>query len=381
MSPRCRRWSVVSAIVWVGSVLIGGCGGGGAAAGSRAASIEIASGNDQLGLVGQELARPVVVRVTDSAGLPLASQIVSFRVTEGGGRVFAGASITDGAGIARELWTLGPTEGPQKLEARALDPHTGAVVVSATLSATAYATSVHIELVSGGDQTGVVGNTLQNHIVIRLVYLHGLGVPVTTISASHGGSVRMSEQTTEGDYGTSFAVWDLVWDLGTIAASQWLTFEQNDGKSGVPVEPLTVWATAVAGAPARITLTPPQRCIDLVLRTIWPPWPGPAAVTAHVVDSYGNAVSDVPILFTASAGGSVAPVSALTDSSGAAMANWLFAQATGEQSLEAETGEITGWLRREVTTEDMLDGDHLGPEAGTCDGSVAGMNAATAPGP
>lgn len=66
------------------------------------AQIQVVSGDLQPSTVGQELAQPLVVRVADSVGVPVAGQIVNWRVTAGDGSVFAGAAITDAAGEARE---------------------------------------------------------------------------------------------------------------------------------------------------------------------------------------------------------------------------------------------------------------------------------------
>src|SRR5918912_2627895 len=71
------------------------------------AKLSVVSGDMQEGTVGQELADPLVVQVTDAAGTPVRGQLVNFRVTKGGGSVFAGANLTDANGIAKERWTLG----------------------------------------------------------------------------------------------------------------------------------------------------------------------------------------------------------------------------------------------------------------------------------
>jgi len=90
------------------------CNGSSTTPGSgQIASVQIASGNAQRGFAGEELPEALVVRVTDSAGAPVAGQIVNFRVTEGGGSVFAGAAASDAGGMARERWTLGPVTGPR----------------------------------------------------------------------------------------------------------------------------------------------------------------------------------------------------------------------------------------------------------------------------
>ena len=97
--------------------------------------LRIVSGEAQSGLVGTELPQPLVVQALTSAGVALAGQIVNFRVVEGGGSVFAGASITDANGYAREWWTLGPLAGRNRIEARAVHPTTGERLVFAEFTA------------------------------------------------------------------------------------------------------------------------------------------------------------------------------------------------------------------------------------------------------
>lgn len=63
---------------------------------------------------------------------PAAGVLVNFRVVSGGGHVYAGAALTNASGQAREIWTLGTAAGEQVIEARAVDPDTGAPVVYGT---------------------------------------------------------------------------------------------------------------------------------------------------------------------------------------------------------------------------------------------------------
>ena len=72
-----------------------------------AGSTQFVSGDAQSGTVREELASPLVVKVVDENGRPLQGQAVNFRVTAGGGSVFASASVTNADGIAQERWTLG----------------------------------------------------------------------------------------------------------------------------------------------------------------------------------------------------------------------------------------------------------------------------------
>ena len=101
------------------------------------ARLDIVSGNTQSAFPETELSEPLVVRVLDESGAPIPNQIVNFRVTEGGGSVFAGTALTDDAGTAQERWTVGPTPGTaQTVEARAVDSGSGIKQVFATFNAT-----------------------------------------------------------------------------------------------------------------------------------------------------------------------------------------------------------------------------------------------------
>jgi len=95
----------------VGFVLAGG--------GVSAASLRVtSSGDNQTAIAGQELPNPLVLGVMDAltnrrlAGLP-----VTWRVTRGGGVVAPAFTLTDASGTVTAQWTLGPTTGPQTLEA------------------------------------------------------------------------------------------------------------------------------------------------------------------------------------------------------------------------------------------------------------------------
>lgn len=102
----------------------------------RPAALQIVSGEAQEGVVGQELAEPLVVRVVDDNGQPVPGQLVNWVVTAGGGHVFAGAALTNAQGIAQERWTLGTsTEVENRLEVRAVDSETGERLVFARFTA------------------------------------------------------------------------------------------------------------------------------------------------------------------------------------------------------------------------------------------------------
>ncbi len=71
----------------------------------------IASGDGQVGSVGRSLRAPLVVRVTDSNGNPVAGVRVTWAATSGGGSVQAISARTNGSGLAEARWTLGAMLG------------------------------------------------------------------------------------------------------------------------------------------------------------------------------------------------------------------------------------------------------------------------------
>lgn len=88
-------------------------------------SLTVVSGDAQSGPVNQELPQPLVVQVTGHNGRGIRGQLVNFKVTAGGGRMYAGSSLTDQDGFARDYWTLGPARGAQQVDVVAVDPTTG----------------------------------------------------------------------------------------------------------------------------------------------------------------------------------------------------------------------------------------------------------------
>ncbi|HEX6057429.1 MAG TPA: Ig-like domain-containing protein, partial [Gemmatimonadaceae bacterium] len=139
-APFTVRGSAGVVLVAAGA-LLGACSdSSGTDDGGPPASMEVVGGNGQQGVVGEELVGPLVVKVTDDRGRPVRGQLVNWRVTAGGGSVFAGSALTNREGVAQERWTLGTVAGAaQRVEARAVDDVTGAALVFATFEATAEA--------------------------------------------------------------------------------------------------------------------------------------------------------------------------------------------------------------------------------------------------
>lgn len=89
-----------------------------AAAAGPAAAIAPASVLAQAGDVGQPVAQPPAVIVSDSFGNRVAGAVVNFSVVQGGGTVTGGSATSDSNGIAQlESWTLGDQEGVNEVVA------------------------------------------------------------------------------------------------------------------------------------------------------------------------------------------------------------------------------------------------------------------------
>lgn len=81
--------------------------------------LSIEDGNEQVGTVGQELPKPLIVKV-ESDGAPIQGQQVAFVMTnpETAGRLDPDTAVTGSDGLAITHWVLGTSPGPHAVEAR-----------------------------------------------------------------------------------------------------------------------------------------------------------------------------------------------------------------------------------------------------------------------
>ncbi|HVG43172.1 MAG TPA: hypothetical protein VM890_00525, partial [Longimicrobium sp.] len=166
---------LVAALAWLGA-----CDSPSDVRAGPPARLDVVSGNGQQGMVGQELAAPLVVRVTDAAGKVVRGQVVNFVVVSGGGSVFAGTAITTHDGVAQERWTLGTTaRDTQRVEARAVDPATGAALVFATFTAVGTpAAPASIAALNGDTMVaGAAGSLVEDSFAVVVRDAHGNRVP------------------------------------------------------------------------------------------------------------------------------------------------------------------------------------------------------------
>ena len=247
-------------------------------------SMVLVSGNGQSGAPGAELTDPLIVKVTDASGRGLRNRIVNWVVTEGGGSVYGGVSLTNSDGHAQERWTLGPVEGqPQVLEARAVDSSTGEKLAFGTFRATAGTdptdpppeqAAVETVEVAPASWSLQVGGTGQLTVTLRDADGAELTGRTVTYSSSNTGIATVS--------GTGF--------VRAIAAGTAILTAASEGKSGTS----TVTVTSTPPAPvASVAVTPSSASLSPG---------GTVQLTATLRDGAGNTLSDRTVTWTTSNG-------------------------------------------------------------------------------
>ena len=215
-----------------------------------AATLRIDSGDGQRVLQGRALPNPVVARVLDAAGEPVAGARVAFTPADGDGTADPDTAATAQDGRARTSWTLGDRAGRQSL--------TAAVAVSGGPSATAAATALTREqtvatlrVAAGDEQRAVHGETLPAPVVVELRDDADNPVPNVEVSfAPAPGHGRANPSAAASDaQGRA----QTQWTLGDPAGTQTMTASVSGGPS--------VTATATAVRPT--TNTPPAASAEI----------------------------------------------------------------------------------------------------------------------
>ena len=296
------------------------------------ASMDVVSGNHQVDTVGTELAAPLVVKVVDTEGQPFPGQLVNFRVVAGGGSVFAGSSITNAEGIARERWTLGTTAGDtQRVEARAINNETGEALRFAIFTAVGTPdVPASITKTRGDAQTGALASVLSDSLAVRVADRFGNAVSGVSVQwAANGGSISPTTSSTDAT-GTARASWTLGPTLG-----------QQSANAAIPsVSPGIFSATATAGAPARIAIIV-QPSDSIITGDTLPRQP-----VVQLMDAFGNATTNQGWVITAaiaSGGGELqGPITASTDANGrASFSNLAISGTPGLRTLSFSAPGIT----------------------------------------
>jgi PKD repeat protein len=287
------------------------------------AAIEVLRGDGQSGRVGEPLADPLVVEVTDTRNRPVEGATVTFELTSGGpgADVVPHTATTDANGQANAQIVLGTTIGQQTGEARLA---VGAAPPKTTFTAMAVSENANnMAAVAGEDQTGHVGAPLAEPLVAQVTDAFGnpiVGVPISW-EAEGGGTVSDAIVNTD-DQGRA----SVERVLGP-AAGQQTTVATSEGLAGSPV---TFVHTALAGNASHLTIVSGDDQTGRVGSQL------PAELVVRLIDGDGNGVPNTAVAWVvAIGGGSVTPTSGNTDSDGRASAQWTLGGTPGANRLDA----------------------------------------------
>jgi hypothetical protein len=168
---------------------------------TKPTAIALFSGNAQRGSASTPLPQPFVVLVKDATGKPVAGQKVTFSVIEGNGKLNGKTTLdvtSDGEGKATTTLTMGPTPGvANKVRANSSfggNPLTGSPI---TFTATAARLKT-LTMISGNNQTGVVGAPLPQPFKVKVLDSLNVGIRnqnVTFKVTSGGGKLAGTDTT------------------------------------------------------------------------------------------------------------------------------------------------------------------------------------------
>ena len=293
-------------------------------AGPVAFKVEAATAPTQTGSAGRPVSQPpaVVVRAVDDT--PVAGFSVTFAVAGGGTIAPSGVVQTNANGIAAlTSWTLGSQTGAAQTVTATAPGLAGSPV---TFTATTLTASKIIK-VSGDNQSTVVGRTLAQPIVVRVVDPNDAPVPNASVTFAPvtGGSVAPTTATTDANGQAS-----ATWAIGSAVGSHTL----NVSLVGPPGSP-TATFTATGTGPTAIE----KVSGDAQQAYGGTPVTAPLVVRvtgANNLPAVGVAVTFLP------GGGAVPSPTVATDANGLASTSWTLPLSNGPVSLTASVSTGSG---------------------------------------
>ena len=195
-------------------------------------------------------------------------------------------------------------------------------------------TNLRLDVLGGDDQTGTVGQTLNNPVVV--VVRNTALVPIPgrqVVFASDGGSAFEPAAVTTDAQGKALT----HWRMGTVPGpytGQATVVAQEDS---IP-PPAAFTAMANAGSPDSV------RAEGHVIQSGRRGEPVDNPLVVVVVDRYGNPVKDVEVTWRAELGnGELSPSSGtVTDADGRSGVIWTLGNRIGIQQVTAEIPDVIG---------------------------------------
>jgi hypothetical protein len=278
--------------------------------------IAVTTGNGQTGSAGTTLPGALIVTANNPyTGAPIPGVSITFSDGNKGG-VFNNPNATTGSdGTATTTYTLPKT--PQ--------------IVTVTGSSAGYASAFFTEtsvvgpvasitLVSGSKQTGTVGTTLPNPIVVKAKDAVGNLVSGASIAfTDNTGGLFTPNPATTGTNGQA----STAYTLPTVAKS--LTVTASNGSAS-----LKVTESSVAAAPALMPIIQGNN------QSAHPNNKLPKTLIVQVTDQYGNGIKGLTVTFTDNgAGGIFSTTKPVTTTSGQATVTYTTGPTKGTVTITA----------------------------------------------
>ena len=180
------------------------------------------SGDLQTDTISGTLSAPLVVQLNDAMGHGIPGSIVSFAVTQGGGRLTATADTTDAVGRASVVWTIGAAEGPNALTATVAG--TGIAGNPATFTAIGVVAGSlpGVNKIAGDAQTGLVGYPVNVPPTVQLRDSSGSPVAGKSISftvTEGGGGISGANAVTDAFGVARVGSWSLTPGANALTAT------------------------------------------------------------------------------------------------------------------------------------------------------------------
>ncbi|MYC99554.1 MAG: hypothetical protein F4X13_09860 [Gammaproteobacteria bacterium] len=298
-------------------------------------TLERVGGDAQTGSPGGPLVEPLVGRLLDAGGSPVAGMAVSFSPAAGSGSVTPAAATTDPAGEAQTLWTLGDAAGRQSVVASVAE---GPNAVFTAMAEPPHALLIH----SGNEQVARTRRETEEPVQVRAISRSGAGLSGVTVTfevTAGGGSVPSSSAVTDADGIASPGPWTMG-DPGP----------QELRATAPGVNRVIFRATALAAPVAELVAVEGDgQRTEIGL-------PVHVAPRVRAEDADGNPVADTRVAFSASGDGRVEPEQATTDSAGFAMVDrWILGRTPGTtDTLTASVANADGTSATAIFTAEAM---------------------------
>jgi hypothetical protein len=293
------------------------------------ARIEIVSGNGQQAPVSSAL-EPLIVKVSDSQGRPVAGVTVDFVLEDGGGgSVDPASDLTDAEGHASTTITLGPQVGPLTGQAQ-VQQDGGSTPIAVEFTANAVPSDANIlTLVFGDNQSAPVGTELPDSLVVAVT--DGFDNPVSGVTVTweaQGGGTVSGGSTVTGDNGQTF----VTRTLGPTAGDQ-----QTVATAGPLVgSPVTFTHHATAGNANAVNIVSGNNQEAPAGSKL------PQPLVVQLLDQGGNPIPNRPVSWVIGDGGGTAnPQTSNTNADGQASTEWTLGPNPGTNTLNAVVSGLT----------------------------------------